>query len=157
MLLPTCAAGSNDCDCNGNSPLRNAHLFDNFSENAMTGHSEQPALPLWKRLLCIVLFPIVLPAALFGMAVFVLFAACATLYFLPIQIWRERKFRRYLREKGRLMDVSEIEPRLQAGEGTLLEEWGPGGPCRIWWTSDELMSEEPPMQLNERLRALFGD
>lgn len=112
-------------------------------------------MPAWRRLLAILLFPLALPGILIGLVAFLIIIACAIIWNYPQQLWRERKFRRLLRQQGRLIDMEWLRPRLDAGEGTLIEEWSPKGACRIWWTEDDLASQQPLLEKKERVLALY--
>jgi hypothetical protein len=63
--------------------------------------------------------------------------------------------RQELKKQGRFVTLDALRPKLAAGEGTLLEETGPKGPYRIWWTEDELSPRQTDLNDPERPRRLF--
>ena len=75
---------------------------------------------------------------------------------MPKRIWNEWKLRRLLRENCRLIELEKLRPLLRDGQGTLIEEWDTKGTCRVWWTMDDLASQEPPMDLRDRYHAIFS-
>jgi len=112
-------------------------------------------MPLWKRVLQIALLPLVIPGILVGVLAILIMLGCAAAWMYPQSLWRDWKFRRFLRERGRIVDMEWLRPRLEAGEGTLIEEFGPKGTYLVWWTNDDLASLDPPMEERERIKALF--
>lgn len=70
---------------------------------------------------------------------------------------RERWFRRKLRLTGRFITLRQLRPRLNAGEGTLIEEWGPKGPYHIWWTDENIMARGTPPTEHECNEMIGGD
>ena len=54
------------------------------------------------------------------------------------------RLREQFAEAGRFLAWCELEPKLKAGEGTLiLENQIPKGPHRHWWTADDLVASSP--------------
>lgn len=71
--------------------------------------------------------------------------------------WREYRYQQGLKSSGRTISVSEIEPELSAGRGTLIFELH-AGRTRVWWTSEDALGPEAAA-LPTRLpvgAALFG-
>jgi hypothetical protein len=55
-----------------------------------------------------------------------------------------KRLRRRLAQAGRVVEWSEVEAKLAAGEGTLiLEYWSPKAGRRTWWTQDDLNAGAP--------------
>jgi len=48
-----------------------------------------------------------------------------------------------MRERGRFIAWEELEPRLQAGDGTLVVEAAPKEGIRVWWTQDDIVHQAP--------------
>jgi hypothetical protein len=111
-----------------------------------------------RKLLMIVLAPVALAGAMFGLIAILLIG----LFLTPVmaasairQMWKEAQLRRELSKQERLLPLSQLVPRLEAGEGTLLEETGHKGAYRVWWTSDELASIAPNIEAGERFVQLL--
>jgi hypothetical protein len=106
----------------------------------------------------IALSPVVFIAAIFGLGVMLilaLFISPVLVVFAVRRMWSDALLRQSLAKQGRLLPLSELAPRLDHGEGTLLEETAPKGAFRIWWTSDELAPLEPNIAVHERFVQLF--
>lgn len=57
---------------------------------------------------------------------------------------QEKQLRPRLAAVGRVMEWTEVEAKLKAGEGTLIvEHCSPKGPIREWWTGDDLAGQAP--------------
>jgi hypothetical protein len=110
----------------------------------------------WRRVVMMLLAPLMLVVGLFGFTVFFLIVACCTPYLMLSGWWSERQFRRRMLEQGRLMQIPDFEARMAAGEGTVLEEWGPKGPLRVWWTAEDLCSQVPALSERDLMHALFS-
>ena len=54
-----------------------------------------------------------------------------------------------MRSKSRLLNNVYLHPKLEAGEGTLLEEIGVTGPYRIWWTDEKVCGDALSAPTNE--------
>jgi hypothetical protein len=111
---------------------------------------------LGRRIGHAVLFVLALPGILLGLAAVLLMLACLTPYFWVKELRRENRFRKMLRKQGRLATLTELSSRLEAGQGTLIEEWGPKGVCRVWWTADDLAVQAPQLETDDLLRALYS-
>src|SRR5581483_1146777 len=85
---------------------------------------------------------VVAPVAFLGVMIGIGFMLLAVVIFLPVGLvyWlvQEQMLRRQMRAQGRLLSMADLRPRLEAGEGTLIEETGHKGPYHIWWTEDDL-------------------
>ena len=57
--------------------------------------------------------------------------------------WRERRFIRLMRAKGRFIPWKDLEARLKAGEGTLVVEQAQKLRVRVWWTQEDVPTEAP--------------
>jgi hypothetical protein len=106
----------------------------------------------------IALSPVVIASTVFVLAAIL----PLMLFVIPIvavlalrRMLKDGRLMRSLAKKGRLMPLSQLAPRLEAGEGTLLEETGHKGVCRIWWTSDDLASIAPNIEAGERFVQLL--
>jgi hypothetical protein len=67
----------------------------------------------------------------------------------------ERLFRNMMKSKARYIKLFDLEPRLIAGNGTLIEDTGQKGPYRIWWTEDDLFSFGSPASTNEEFISIL--
>jgi hypothetical protein len=100
----------------------------------------------WEWLFAPVIWP-VFWVALVGLAVLSILA----LPFLMISLqMRERRFSKLMRERDRFIPWTELEPRLKAGEGTLLVEQAQKDAVRVWWTSEDVMRAAPTQAPEER-------
>jgi hypothetical protein len=92
------------------------------------------------------LWPLVLPAALAILLPLGLLALLSIIL-MPFLILahqrRERRFAQRMREQGRFIAWQELEPRLQAGDGTLVIEQAQKNGIRVWWTQDEVARQAP--------------
>jgi len=102
------------------------------------------------QLLAVVpLVPFVFCAGLIGVGAVVPILA-VVLPFLAVKgFFRERKFLRQLKSRHRFVTLRRLRPRLEAGEGTLIEEWGLKGPYRIWWTGEDIRARGTPLTLDD--------
>ena len=48
-----------------------------------------------------------------------------------------------MREHGRFIPWKELEPHLQAGEGTLVVEQAQKDSVRVWWTQQDVVQQAP--------------
>jgi len=69
------------------------------------------------------------PVAVFGMG--------------RLQEYKERRFRRRMRGRGRYIEWADLVPRIESGEGTVVFEQGLKLPVRAWWTPDDLLTSAP--------------
>jgi hypothetical protein len=69
----------------------------------------------------------------------------------------DKQLRSRLVATGRFLEWSEVEAKLQKGEGTLIvEHCAPKGPIREWWTADDLIAASPvplPLSLYSQIAA----
>lgn len=108
-----------------------------------------------RKLLMIALAPGALLGALLGL-VFILLFEIGLIPVLAVRRMRkEAQLRRAMSKQGRLLHMSQLAPRLEAGEGTLLEETGHKGAYRIWWTDDDLTDRAPSIDAGERFLQLL--
>jgi hypothetical protein len=115
--------------------------------------------PVGKRL---VMLPLAPPLLLIGCSVLVLVfvvlfvVLAAIMPFDAVRARREEaKFRRAMQQQRRFIARHELSTRLDSGEGTLLEEAGPKGTYRIWWTEDDVGADQRGMSLKEFLERLL--
>lgn len=101
------------------------------------------------------LFPILLLGAAIGMVVVLLGLVVLLPFFAVEEIRRVRRFRNEMKSKGRFVTLTDLRPRLNAGEGTLIEETGHKGPYHIWWTEDDLFSLGKAPSTDEELFAIL--
>jgi len=91
------------------------------------------------------------------MAVFVLVLAP---YFWVVstvgRVKNDREHQRRLSEQGRFVELADIAPKLDAGEGTLIVEFR-WSASRIWWTPDDLLSLGTPPTDEEWIAILHGE
>jgi hypothetical protein len=104
---------------------------------------------------------IAVPLMLFGVVVMILVFATILVWgaaLLPVSAvswaWHNRRLLNQLNVAGRLMDFGQLEQRLIAGGGTVIEEWGLHGPLRIWWTGDDLLAKGLPPASDETFFAI---
>jgi len=89
------------------------------------------------------------------LAVSMLAAACVSLLLLPPLVamhwWLERRFLKSLCSQRRFVPWTELEPRLIAGEGTLLVEQAQKMDVRVWWVQEDVLrvAPMPPAAPNE--------
>jgi hypothetical protein len=104
----------------------------------------------------------IVPMVLIG----VVFIGVAVLMMLPVVFiagWREeRRFRKQLNGQGRFVRARDLEPRLAAGRGTLIEQHGPKSVERIWYTDDDVRAQGSPARdydhaFNESCRQQYLD
>jgi len=109
----------------------------------------------WKRRALIPLMPLAVPGVLIAFAaIFLIIAVC--LPFLAVKgFFRQRTFVTQLKSKDRFVTLSHLRPKLEVGEGTLIEEWGVKGPYRIWWTSENVAARGTP-PTDEDFRSIMG-
>jgi hypothetical protein len=80
--------------------------------------------------------------------------ALLTWPFHGVALWyRELKFIRQMREKGRFIPWPQLEPRLQNGEGTLIVEQARYERIRVWWTPGDVLRTvpKPPLPSEDEL------
>ncbi len=70
---------------------------------------------------------------------------------------KERHFRRRLQSQARLLTASDLQERLDSGTGTLIEEMGPKGTYRVWWTQDHLEDTPATDDDDQRVLAILRD
>jgi len=78
--------------------------------------------------------------AVVGLAALVIVGPIAASFLIATGAWRHLRFRRALWRQGRFVAREDLERRLAAGEGTVIEEIGLKGPTRLWWTPDDVPS-----------------
>ncbi|WP_165250508.1 hypothetical protein [Paludisphaera soli] len=71
------------------------------------------------------------------------FAFLAAWLVARLQDIQERRFVRRMRKCGRYIEWADLEPALEAGDGTLVFEQGYKLPVRVWWTPDDLLVSAP--------------
>jgi hypothetical protein len=89
-----------------------------------------------QRLMMIPLMPFAILAGLVVIGFLFLLVAVTLPVGLLLSFLHERRLHRQMRSKGRLLTMAELRPKLQAGEGTLIEDIGHKVPYRVWWTAD---------------------
>lgn len=117
----------------------------------------QPDWPNWRLLILLPLMPFTFLIALIFMGFLLLIIAMMWPFVALQAICLERKYRNTLRSKGRFMTLDDLQPRLDAGMGTLIWDWGPKGTYRIWWTEDDLHLLGEPVSTKEDFEAAFRE
>jgi hypothetical protein len=71
----------------------------------------------------------------------------------PVLWYRELRFTRQMREKGRFIPWPQLEPHLRRGEGTLIVEQGRSERIRVWWTPGDVFQTvpKPPLPSEDEL------
>jgi hypothetical protein len=90
----------------------------------------------------------IVPMAL-GSLVFVGFVVLVLLpIWLPIifieRCREDRRLRSEMERQGRFARADDLEAKLAAGHGTLIEAWGSNGVERIWYTDDDVRAQGSP-------------
>ena len=129
----------------------------------------QSPLSWWQIALLPVYVPAMLVWCITCMLGFVCYMAAMSLVSLPgyIRAHAEQRaedesVRRELEARGRFIAWPELQPRLEAGQGTLIVEQcfsdvGPYMRCRFWWTDEDVLDLAPvPPPAYDDLD-LFGD
>src|SRR5262249_39192322 len=101
----------------------------------------------------VAILPLVLTALVFAGGAIVL-SLPLILPMIFIKGWREgRQFRRLMEGQGRFAWAKDLESKLAAGQGTLIEERGPKSVERIWYTGDDVQAQGSPPNWDELLSA----
>lgn len=103
------------------------------------GFSSEKGISLGSAIFAIGLGPL-LP--LFGVVIFGALMLCLLAvwpFFAISAILNERKFRRMMRKNGRFATIEQLQDKLEAGAGTVIQEAGPKGTYRVWWTDDDVL------------------
>ena len=109
-------------------------------------------------LIGIPLMPLVIFATLIGFGALLLPIAVAYPFWRVKHAVRKRQYQNTLKHQGRFITIDVLQSRLNAGEGTLIEDTGQKGPYRIWWTEDDLFGLGNPVSTkDEFLSALGGE
>lgn len=87
--------------------------------------------------------PVMWPLFIVGLLVLAGLSILALPFLLLALWWRERRFARLMRDRGRFIPWRELEPHLQAGEGTLVVEQAQKDGVRVWWTQEDVAQEAP--------------
>jgi hypothetical protein len=120
------------------------------------GVSANSEFSILQSLAWLTFLPLYFLYSLIGMAVFLL--VLVPYYGITSSVERikkDREHQRRLREQGRFVELAEITPKLDAGEGTLIVDfrWGVN---LIWWTPDDLHSQGTPPTDDEWIAILRG-
>lgn len=107
-------------------------------------------------LLAMPLIPFVLVASVFGVLVVLSLLAVIMPFMMVKQIQHERRYRKRLRTKARFAKLHEIQARLVAGEGTLIDEGVNKGTIHVWWTADDVGSLGKPVSTNEEYMEILA-
>lgn len=99
-------------------------------------------------LLYIGLFPFAVFVMLGAFVGMVLILVMVLIWVVPIGWLDERRFRDRLRVQGRLPRMNELQPKLEAGEGTLMVEMSKGS-RRVWWTPDDVPATGEPVDVED--------
>jgi hypothetical protein len=64
-----------------------------------------------------------------------------------------------MESRGRYIRWAELLPRLEAGAGTLIVDYGDNWPMRLWWTPDDVLDIAPfqPPEEGRLLYMLLGE
>jgi hypothetical protein len=109
-----------------------------------------------QTLFLVPLLPFVFVSTMFGMAFVAVLIPPFLLWVILDGIKRKRQFRNQLRTQGRFVNLDVIRSKLDAGEGTLIGEYGhKGQPLGIWWTSDDIFSLGKPSTTDEECFAII--
>lgn len=103
----------------------------------------------WQFAFLLPLIPFAMLGGILGIGFFFCIIGAAVPFFTIEGIWKAHQFHKSMKSKGRFIALLELEPRLIAGKGTLIEEMGNKGPYRIWWTEDDLFSLGSPVSTQE--------
>jgi len=87
--------------------------------------------------------PILIPLALLGIALLAGLSILAMPFLALALRRREYKLTRAIRARDRFIPWNELEPRLQAGEGTLVVEQAMVEGLRVWWTDEDITQHAP--------------
>lgn len=102
--------------------------------------NDKTPLAWWEYLLA----PVVIPAVI---AALLALGVASVPFAIGVSVWtfvRDWQLRRRLTAIGRFMPWAELEPKLHAGEGTLIVEFrGFKLPDREWWVEADLISAVP--------------
>ena len=107
------------------------------------------------RWLLIPLLPLAIPGILIAFGVVFLVIGVMLPFLIAKGFLHERRFRNELKSKNRFVTLRRLRPRLEAGEGTLIEEWGVKGPYHIWWTGENVTTRGTPLT-EEDFRSIMG-
>jgi hypothetical protein len=108
-----------------------------------------------QRVAFLVLWPMMMVIATVGFWLFILILVLALPVFVVQAMLAARRFRNRMKSDGRFISLPDLRPKLEAGEGTLIEETGHKGPYRIWWTEDNLLGKGTPPSADEDFVAIF--
>jgi hypothetical protein len=96
-----------------------------------------------------------------GLILVALIAILSLLFILVVvstQWLQERWFVRRMRAAGRFILWQDLEPKLRAGEGTLVIEGAMTGPVRVWWAEENILALAPvPPPAEHELARLLRD
>ena len=109
----------------------------------------------WRRFLLIPLSPFVFPAGMIGIGFVLLFMAFILPFAWVGSLVREGKLRQQMKAKGRFLPLEELRPKLEAGQGTLIDETGPKGPYHIWWTEDDVRAKGSTASTTQEIIAII--
>src|SRR4051794_21512681 len=87
--------------------------------------------------------PVMMPLFIVALLVLAGLSVLALPFLLLAFWWRERRFARLMRDRGRFIPWQELKPHLQAGEGTLVVEQAQKDGVRVWWTQEDVAQEAP--------------
>ena len=110
-----------------------------------------------QRLVFVPIIPVIFLAGSIGMVVFLMIVVVMWPIALVGGMKQERTFRNLMKSKDRFLDAVDLRPRLDAGEGTLIEETGHKGPYRVWWIDENVFEKGIPVSTDkESLAVLQG-
>jgi hypothetical protein len=106
-----------------------------------------------KILVCLPLMPLgtVCGGMVFWGIVFPLYVVLGLPFFYVKSMLDERRLRKQLASKARFITLDALRPRLEAGEGVLIQELGIKGTSHIWWTQETSLAAVVPPSSEEDL------
>ncbi len=101
----------------------------------------------WQKILLVVLTPIVMPVTLIFVGIPLLIVVVVSIPISAIssriEIRRERRFQQQLAQYKRCVGWNELQASVLDSSGTVIVEWRPKRPVRVWWTSDDVLALAP--------------
>ena len=94
----------------------------------------------WQLLVAIPLFPFAMLGGMIGIGFVLPVVGIVWSYAAIKAAVAVRQFRMQMKWKNRFATLEDLRPQLIAGKGTVIEETGPKGPYRLWWTEDDLFA-----------------
>ena len=108
------------------------------------------SLSIPQIILVIPLMPFMFLAVLMGLGAILVPVAVMWPFLRTKHLIHERRHRNALRSQGRFSTVDALRSKLDAGEGTLIEDTGQKGPYHIWWTEDDLFDLGKPVSTKDK-------